>query len=537
MFAVSPAKVRHLDPGNKTEEGGPEQELWSARAPTPAQLRAVVDNELGATVDYLESVARDDAKYAAVERELIRRLFRLGRVLVALFLCLAAEHLPVALHLKRGRKEFRRQPAKPRLLGTFFGKVRYWRTYMHQLSGRGGGFFPLDVRLGLTADGFCLGVLSRAVQLATKMSFSVAVKVMASFMGWAPSTKTVERAVLGLGAHTTAWFEQAESPADDGEVLVIQIDSKGTPTATESELRKRRGKRSQKKRSPSQRHRGRDKRARRGKKKRRNKGDKAKNARMATQLVMYTLKRSEAEDGSPLLLGPINRWVYASYAPKRHAFAVARREADKRGFTKDSGKLIQIVTDGDEDLARYAQEFFAEAIHTLDVIHVVERLWAAGGCLFKERSPELAEWVEGLKEHLYAGRIADLLLEMETQYRAMSKGRKRKRLNDNLNYLVKRTDMMNYDELAAKDLELSSGVVEGAVRYVISQRFDEGGMRWIRARAEALLQLRCIEINGDWERFVAFVHNRICAQQERRLRPQRLLRKKPKPLPNYGVTR
>ena len=32
---------------------------------------------------------------------------------------------------------------------------------------------------------------------------------------------------------------------------------------------------------------------------------------------------------------------------------------------------------------------------------------------------------------------------------------------------------------------------------MIAKRFDSSGMRWIRKRAEALLQLRCIEINGD----------------------------------------
>jgi len=36
------------------------------------------------------------------------------------------------------------------------------------------------------------------------------------------------------------------------------------------------------------------------------------------------------------------------------------------------------------------------------------------------------------------------------------------------------------------------------VNYVIAKRFDSGGMRWIKERAEALLQLRCIEVNNDW---------------------------------------
>ena len=81
--------------------------------------------------------------------------------------------------------------------------------------------------------------------------------------------------------------------------------------------------------------------------------------------------RRRDEEGKPALLGPINRRVYASYAPKHHAFAVARREADKRGFTKKSRKKIQIVIDGDEDLARSAEDFFPSATLTRDIMHVL----------------------------------------------------------------------------------------------------------------------------------------------------------------------
>lgn len=78
---------------------------------------------------------------------------------------------------------------------------------------------------------------------------------------------------------------------------------------------------------------------------------------------MYTLKKGH--DGQ--LEGPINKKVYASYAPQRHAVAIARREADKRGFTPGSGHLVQIVTDGDNDLQRYIEELFPEAIPPIDV--------------------------------------------------------------------------------------------------------------------------------------------------------------------------
>ena len=44
-------------------------------------------------------------------------------------------------------------------------------------------------------------------------------------------------------------------------------------------------------------------------------------------------------------------------------------------------------------------------------------------------------------------------------------------------------------------------MVEGAARYVVGERLDHSGMRWVEARAEAVLLLRCIEVNGDWEDF------------------------------------
>ena len=95
--------------------------------------------------------------------------------------------------------------------------------------------------------------------------------------------------------------------------------------------------------------------------------------------------------------------------------------------------------------------------------------------------------------------------------------------------------MMDYHELARQDLELSTGIVEGAVRYIVSQRFDEGGMRWIKERAEALLQLRCIELNGDWDAFIAFVYAKLSRKQRASRRQIRLLQDAPEPLPTYGI--
>jgi hypothetical protein len=169
------------------------------------------------------------------------------------------------------------------------------------------------------------------------------------------------------------------------------------------------------------------------------------------------------------------------------------------------------VTDGDNDLERYIGEYFSEAEHTIDVYHVTEYLWEAGECLYKEGSTELSEWVEGQKEALYAGRAADIVAEIDKRLAQFDPGKPsaRQRLEKVRTYIAKRVDKMNYQQLRERDLEISSGAVEGAVNYVIARRFDCGGMRWIKERAEHLLQLRCIEVNDDWDAFIEFVHDSL----------------------------
>jgi hypothetical protein len=473
-------------------------------------------------------------EYEPFEQGLVVAIFRLGRLLIALFLCLTQERTQVAA-TERGKERYRRQPAKSRLLGTFFGKVRYWREYLEQTNGRPGGYYPVDLALGLVADGFSMGVLSRAVQLATKMSYGAATVVFKSFCGWSPSHKTIEEATLGLGRYTAEWVERRPAPEGDGDVLVVQFDSKATPTARKAELEKRRGPRRPNPYPDSPRHRGRKKRLERGSKPRRKKGDKSKNGKMTTLVVMYTLRRDTGPDGEPILKGPINRWQYASYAPKRHAFAIARREADKRGFTVGSGKRVQVITDGDNDLEHYAAEFFPEARRSLDVIHVVEYLWKAGACLYREGSDALRGWVERQKDRLYDGEAETIVRSMRASACNTTSDKKRETFKTITNYLAKRVEMMDYDELAREDLELSTGIAEGAIRYVVSQRFDEGGMRWIKERAEALLQLRCIELNGDWNAFIAFAQTQISRKQRAARRQIRVLQDAPKPLPSYGI--
>jgi Transposase len=491
------------------------------RAPDVDELRAQVAKEVAASLAYVEGQATAErVTFRDFERGLREAVFALARALIVLFLA-RREQQVLSNDLFAGRceswlgRQFRRAPAIGRNLTTLFGVVRYWRTYMREVTETDRhGFHPLDVTLGLTAERFSWNVLTRAARLATQLSFADARSVMSDFVPNTPSTEVIERTVLGLGAHTEAWFEQQPAPEDDGEVLAIEIDGKGVPTATERELKRRRRKRRAKAKgaSTSPRHRGRAKRSRHGKQPRRGKGDKRKNAKVATMVVMYTLRRK----GTRRLEGPLNRRHYASFGSKRHAFAIARREAEKRGFGADSGKLVQVVTDGDNDYADLAAEFFPNAVHTIDCYHVFEKLWEAGATFLTEGSKELKAWVADQKEKLFRDDVDDVLSEMQRQFDLISKtgpGNKgrRERLEAARNYLRKRASKISYGALRRRDLVISTGIVEGAVKYIIGRRCDHGGMRWIKERAQAVLQLRCIEANGDWHAFEAFVHERLHA--------------------------
>jgi len=498
-----------------------------ATAPTVEEVKASIVREVESLVAWV--LTCQSLTFFAFETQLVPQVLTLGCLFIQLFLCMREEQFQ-ATH-PQPQPGYKRLGPNARLLGTFFGKVRYWRTYFYR---QGGGYYPLDVELGLTRDGFSMLLRSYATRIATKVSYAQTALILSLFLHWTPAQESIEGMVLGLGQHTAAWFESAPAPEGDGEVLVIQIDSKATPTATEEELEKRHGPRRPNPHPGSQRHRGRAARQRRGSKKRRQKGDKAKNGKMATIVTMYTLRRSA--DGT--LEGPINKKVYASYAPKRHAVAIARREANKRGFDPGSGKLIQIVTDGDNDLQCYIEELFPEAIHTIDVYHVTEYLWEAGQCLYKEGSAELVEWVETQKEALYDGRAVEIVAEIDKRLVQLDPDKQsvRKRLQTVRNYIGQRVDKMNYKELREQDLEISSGAVEGAVNYVIARRFDSGGMRWIKERAEHLLQLRCIEVNNDWDAFIEFVHDRTREQAQQEHRNLSLKCTEPAPLPTYGLT-
>jgi Uncharacterised protein family (UPF0236) len=480
-------------------QSNPSIPVWPVTVETVRlQAKAILENLLR----FCES---SEMPFARFEKELLVRVAVLGCCLLRLFLTARHQRLDLQPFV-RNDKYRRGNNYAERTLKTVYGEVTYGRQYLMSRAG-GTGFFPLDVVLGLTRDRLSPWVRQWVARLATRMSFKAAQMVCKAVLNWAPATETIEEVVLGMGREAAPFMKQRPPPCNDGEVLVIEVDGKCPPIATEAELAKRRGKRKRRHGSGCdcgcQRHRGRAKRQVRGSKKRRKRGDKSKNGKEVTVVVMYTLQRGQ--DGQ--LHGPLNKKLYATFAGRQAAAVWARREATKRGFGPETTKLVQIVLDGAKSLKARLEALFPKAIFTLDVCHVVEKLWWLGRHFHHEGSVALKEWVENLKTLLYAGKARALVKRLrkllrETASRGPGTKSRRQALKRVIGYLRPRLSMMRYGLWRQQDLVIATGQVEGAVRHLVGERFDCAGMRWIRTKAEALLHLRCIELNGDWQRFV-----------------------------------
>lgn len=462
--------------------------------PSINEARAAVERAVRSLVESAESAE----KFAEFESIAWVRLLAVGRAVVLLFLARRA-CAPMAVEYRHAGALWSLAEWRTTELGTRFGKVDFMRRI-----GRRTGFFrrgkadlPLDRALGLVG-GFSLGAATALARLCAQMAFAQARATMSAFFEWAPSPRATLRIIDALGGHARAFLSQVPAPTDDGEVLVAEVDGGGAPAISSRELRRRRKpKKHRRGRRDRREHRRANPRARRGK------GKKSKNSKVAFVGVLFTLK--QGPDGT--MEGPINKRMIATFDSHRALFEWLHAEAVKRGY---GTKRTIFIADGSDHIWKLQKEFFPLAEACIDWWHVVEYLWTAAGCLHAEGSPERRAWVDEQKRRLRRGHVKLVLDTIAAAHRAIpktgpgNKGR-RERLLDTHEYLAEHQHRMIYKRLRRDDLDIGSGAVEGAVRNLVRMRLDGPGMRWGRDRAEMMLHLRCVLLNGEWEDFERYL--------------------------------
>ncbi|MBK8942906.1 MAG: hypothetical protein IPM79_36250 [Polyangiaceae bacterium] len=180
------------------------------------------------------------------------------------------------------------------------------------------------------------------------------------------------------------------------------------------------------------------------------------------------------------------------------------------------------IADGAEVLWSLQQEFFPDADVCLGLVPRRREARKAGKAICRGTRRErqhLEAWVAEQKRSLRHGKHAEVaaVIERARSDPVTGPGNKYRRevLAEVAAHLRKNAARLEYSRLRRQDLDISSGIIEG--RYVTSSVSGSTApaCRWSRDRAEAVLQLRCVLINGLWgdfEQFLGARRVRLAAQ-------------------------
>ena len=141
----------------------------------------------------------------------------------------------------------------------------------------------------------------------------------------------------------------------------------------------------------------------------------------------------------------------------------------------------------------------------LDFVHANEYLWKVANSLFGENGAQRDLWVAEQTLQMLSNHtdhvIADLRTLLHTQPLNASQ---RNIITKTAHYFQRNLPFMDYQTYLQQGLPIASGVIEGACRHLVKDRFELSGMRWTYQGAESLLHLRAVAENDDWEDYHAF---------------------------------
>ena len=422
-----------------------------------------------------------------MERSLFRQVLHMGYQLLRLFVMRRVEAESHAPLVKSNKTVLPYHSQKGRDYFSIFGKLRFERAYFYAWGGS--GQCPLDEALSLPERCYSDLLMESAELLGVEEAYSKGLQVVARLLGLNLSELVLETGVAEHSQTVKAYYNQkaAFPSAEEGPILVAQADGKGVPLVRrELDLKVRRGK-----------------------------GDKKTQKKEAIATAVYTIdpylrtpqevlnalfKKGEPAAERP---APRHKQIFASLkgkeqALKRLATWVQRREGQH---------ICQRValTDGAEPLQKQMLTCLPGFPLVLDIIHAVEYLWKAGTALYGESDPYRAEWVEAQALQLLSSHTDQVIQGLKDKADSLAHNSQAvKSLRGVANYFQRNLPYMDYAEYLRRGWPIGTGVIEGTCRHLVKDRMELSGMRWTIAGAGALLALRAVNENGDWEDFHKF---------------------------------
>jgi len=466
--------------------------------------------QFGEMATFVQQAARDGRPIEQVERGLWESLLTLGRTMLESYVgAQSPGDLGPSVTVK-GRSLRRLQELHERRYVSVFGELTISRAVYGTRATQKHEVVPLDARLGLPEGDFSHLLQEWDQAFCVQGSYDASRHTVARVLGLGQSVRSLEQMNVAMARAVESFRDAQPTPLveEEGSLLVLTADGKGIPMRRKQDER------------PAGR--------------RRKKGGKANKKRMACVGAAYTIEpfRRTADEVVDEVLRKQCRAARPRPAHKRMRAELTREiegvevNGKERIFSwfaeqvgarnPDGNKPVVCVMDGERALWKRLKESVPQVVCILDLFHVLERLWQAAHCFHAEGSVAAQEFVTDRLRRLLLGEVGYViggLKQMATKHKL--RGARKRQLLTAVGYLQRNRGMMRYDEYLAAGYPIGSGVAEGACRHLVKDRMELTGMRWRTVGAQAMLDLRAVYLNDDWD---AFQKSRV-KQERRRLYP------------------
>lgn len=479
--------------------------------------------QLDALKAYVKEAAKEGHAIHIVEKHLWTSLLKIGLLLLQAFLQAAGDgDVGERLPLPDGRQLKRLKKPKRRRYLSVFGLLEIWRRVYGTREKQKHEAIPLDARLELPENDTSYVLQEWDQSFCAQNPFEKSGDALKRVLGLRQSVATLERMSesMGLDAEEFQRSQEPPLPEQEASFVVVTGDGKGVPMrrdapAEPSEHEKTEvSNRPEEAEAPSQ----------------------SKNKKMAYVGAVYSIDpfvrsakdildetfRRKSQERQP---SPKNKRLRAEltlevggevFDGKETLFRWLAQEVQSRN--PDGRKKVVCLLDGEKALQTAADDHLPNHIDILDIMHALDKLWDAAHCFHKEKSKEAETFVEQRFQMLLegkAGYVSGGLRQMATKHAL--RGEKKKTLDKVTTYFGNNLHRMRYDEYLAAGYPIGTGVVEGACKNLVKDRMERSGMRWLKRGAQAILNLRAVYLNDDWD---TFCHRRI-ENESKRLYPYR----------------
>lgn len=387
-----------------------------------------------------------------------------------------------------------------RPLETVFGPVTVTRR-AYRSKGQA-NLHPADGALNLPRERYSHGLRRLSAIEASRGSFEEAIEAVERASGGHVPKRQAEQLARRAAVDFNAFYAQRQIEAADGhDVLVISADGKGIvmlPGALRKATQDAANRSTHKltsRLSKGEKH---------GRKRMAEVGavyDVTPVPRKATDIIGDSDDKAEAPTAE-------NKWLTASVVQDTATVIASVFEEAERRDPHHQRTWVALVDGNNHQINRIKAEAAARGVKLtvlVDIVHVLEYLWSAAWSFFAEGDAAAESWVGDKALSVLEGNASTVAASIRRKATRLGlDAAARNNADTCADYLLAKQDHLDYPLALQQGWPIATGVIEGACRHLVKDRMDLTGARWGLEGAEAILRLRALRTNGDFDNYWSF---------------------------------